>query len=188
MLAHGHVPLEEYTNGATMLRERDYLARQGYVTLHIDYRNHAQSGDDPDNGANLRVGYAIDAINAGLALQQFESVDPDRVGIIGRSMGGGVVYGAVVAKPGLFKSGRRLRARELRLHRQLQHVDAPRQRPRERRTRDHARLGTPEESPETWALTSPRTYFDRITDPILIHHGTADESCPIEWSERPWPP
>ena len=104
VLAHGHVPLEEYTNGATMLRERDYLARQGYVTLHIDYRNHAQSDDDPDNGANLRAGYAIDAINAGLALQQFESVDPDRIGIIGRSMGGGVVYGAVVAKPGLFQA------------------------------------------------------------------------------------
>ena len=47
-----------------------------------------------------------------------------------------------------------------------------------------ARLGTPEESPETWALTSPRTYFDRVTDPILIHHGTADESCPIEWSRE----
>ena len=24
----------------------------------------------------------------------------------------------------------------------------------------------------------------RITDPILIHHGTADGSCPIKWSEE----
>jgi dipeptidyl aminopeptidase/acylaminoacyl peptidase len=184
VLAHGHVPLEEYTNGATMLRERDYLAREGYVTLHIDYRNHAQSDDDPDNGANLRVGYAIDAINAGLALQQFESVDPDRVGIIGRSMGGGVVYGAVVAKPGLFKaavayapvSSDSIDNFNMWMRRDNDRESAARE--------TMARLGTPEESPETWALTSPRTYFDRITDPILIHHGTADESCPIEWSEE----
>ena len=29
---------------------------------------------------------------------------------------------------------------------------------------------------------SPRTYFGRITEPVLIHHGTDDESCPIRWS------
>jgi dipeptidyl aminopeptidase/acylaminoacyl peptidase len=29
---------------------------------------------------------------------------------------------------------------------------------------------------------SPRTYFDRITEPVMIHHGTADESCSIRWS------
>ena len=184
VLAHGYVPLEEYTNGATMLRERDYLARQGYVTLHIDYRNHAQSDDDPDNGANLRVGYAIDAINAGLALQQFGSVDPDRIGIVGRSMGGGVVYEAVVAKPGLFKAAV--------AYAPVSSDAVDNFNMWVRRDNDQGgdaqkimrRLGTPEQSPETWALMSPRTYFDRVTDPILIHHGTADESCPIEWSEE----
>ena len=29
---------------------------------------------------------------------------------------------------------------------------------------------------------SARTYFDRISEPVLIHHGTQDESCPIRWS------
>ncbi len=184
VLAHGYVPLEEYTNGATMLRERDYLARHGYVTLHIDYRNHAQSDDDPDNGANLRVGYAIDAINAGLALQQFGSVDPDRIGIVGRSMGGGVVYEAVVAKPGLFKAAVAYAPVS------SDAVDNFNMWVRRDNDQDGdaqkiiRRLGTPEQSPETWALMSPRTYFDRVSDPILIHHGTADESCPIEWSQE----
>ena len=68
VLAHGYVDPAVYTNGETMLRERDRLARQGYVTLHIDYRNHAQSDKDPRNDANLRAGYTVDAINAGLAL------------------------------------------------------------------------------------------------------------------------
>ncbi|GAA6525545.1 hypothetical protein IDVR_13400 [Intrasporangium sp. DVR] len=182
VLAHGYVPIEEYTNGATMLRERDYLARQGYVTLHIDYRNHAQSDDDPDNGAALRLGYAVDAINAGLALQQFEAVDPDRIGIIGRSMGGGVVYNALVARPGLFKAGVAYSPVSSdtvdNFNRWVRRDDD-----REGDARAVLRrLGTPERAPETWARTSPRTYFDRITDPILIHHGTEDEDCPIRWS------
>ena len=53
-----------------MSRERDYLARQGYLTLLVDYRNHALSSKDPDADANLRLGYAVDVINAAKALQQ----------------------------------------------------------------------------------------------------------------------
>lgn len=42
--------------------------------------------------------------------------------------------------------------------------------------------GAPERRPEFWREASPRNYFDRVTEPLLIHHGTADESCPIRWS------
>ena len=104
VLAHGYVDPAVYTNGETMLRERDHLARHGYVTLHIDYRNHAQSAKDPNNDANLRAGYTVDAINAGLALKQARFVDPSRLALIGRSMGGGVVYTALVVRPGLFRA------------------------------------------------------------------------------------
>jgi dipeptidyl aminopeptidase/acylaminoacyl peptidase len=31
---------------------------------------------------------------------------------------------------------------------------------------------------------SASTFFARVTEPILIHHGTADESCPIAWSRE----
>lgn len=42
--------------------------------------------------------------------------------------------------------------------------------------------GAPEDSPDFWRRVSPRPYFGAITEPILIQHGTADESCPYEWS------
>ena len=44
------------------------------------------------------------------------------------------------------------------------------------------RHGTPQQEPEFYRGLSPRTYFDRITEPIMIHHGMSDESCPIAWS------
>nr|MBA2768850.1 prolyl oligopeptidase family serine peptidase [Sporichthyaceae bacterium] len=45
-----------------------------------------------------------------------------------------------------------------------------------------ARHGSPEGNPRFWREVSPRTYVDRITEPVLIHHGTSDDSCPIRWS------
>jgi dipeptidyl aminopeptidase/acylaminoacyl peptidase len=46
-----------------------------------------------------------------------------------------------------------------------------------------AKLGTPESAPQAWAQASPRTFFGRITEPLQIHHGTADLTCPIAWTE-----
>jgi dipeptidyl aminopeptidase/acylaminoacyl peptidase len=184
VLAHGYVDPGQYSNGETMLRERDYLARQGYVTLHIDYRNHAQSSKDPDNDANLRTGYAIDAINAALALKAYPAVDRERVALIGRSMGGGVVFSALVAKPGVF------RAAVAYAPVSSDSIDNFNRWVRRDSSRGGAaravlaRLGTPEAQPARWAATSPRTYFGRITEPLLIHHGTADEDCPLEWSRE----
>ena len=184
MLAHGYVDPAEYTNGETMLRERDYLARQGYVTLHIDYRNHAQSSKDPGNDANLRNGYTIDAINAALALKAYPAVDPERVALIGRSMGGGVVYNAIVAKPGVFQAAvayAPVSSDSVDNFNKWVRRDPSRS---GAASKVIARLGTPEAQPAKWAATSARTYFDRITEPLMIHHGTIDEDCPLAWSRE----
>ena len=44
--------------------------------------------------------------------------------------------------------------------------------------------GSPEEAPEFWNRISSKNYFDNITAPIQIHHGTADESVEIKWSDE----
>ncbi|GAA3695388.1 alpha/beta fold hydrolase [Terrabacter ginsenosidimutans] len=184
VLAHGYVDPATYTNGETMLRERDHLARQGYVTLHIDYRNHAQSDKDPRNDANLRAGYTVDAVNAGLALQKVAYVDPDRLAIVGRSMGGGVVYNVLVVRPGLFRAAVAYAPVSSDT---VDNFDKWVRRDASRAGAARAvidRLGTPEANPTAWAATSPRTYFGRITEPLLIHHGTADEDCPLSWSRE----
>lgn len=103
VLAHGYIDPDVYVNGQGLLREQDYLARAGYVVLHVDYRNHAQSGNDPRSDVRLRVGYTEDVINAVLAVKQsrLPFLDREQVGLLGRSMGGGVVYNVLVAQPGL---------------------------------------------------------------------------------------
>ncbi|HEU4491193.1 MAG TPA: prolyl oligopeptidase family serine peptidase [Jiangellales bacterium] len=186
VLNHGYIDPAVYTNGRGLRREQDYLARAGFVVLHTDYRNHAQSDDDSGNDLRLRLGYAEDAINAVLALRGsgLPYVDGGRIGMLGRSMGGGVTYQALVAQPGLVDAAVVYAPVSSDA---VDNFDRWTRGQAERRALADevvAAYGAPEDAPEFWREVSPRTYFDRVTEPVLIHHGTADESCPIAWSEE----
>ena len=54
VLAHGYIDPAIYVSGQGMTRERGYLASQGFVAFHVDYRNHAGSDDDPLAARRLR--------------------------------------------------------------------------------------------------------------------------------------
>jgi dienelactone hydrolase len=103
VLAHGYIDPSYYVRGQGMTRERGYLAERGYVALHVDYRNHAESGADPSSERNADLGYAVDVVNAVEALRRSDAVPiaDDRVALMGGSMGGAVVHNALVIRPGL---------------------------------------------------------------------------------------
>ncbi|HEU0041779.1 MAG TPA: alpha/beta fold hydrolase [Jiangellaceae bacterium] len=181
VLNHGYIDPDVYTNGRGLRREQDYLARRGFAVLHTDYRGHAQSDDDPDAEIELRLGYTEDVINAVLAIKSSELpyLDDERIGLLGRSMGGGITYNALVARPGLVDAAvvyAPVSSNTADNFNRWTREDSA------LATQIIAAYGSPEESPDFWQQVSPVTYFDRITEPILIHHGTADESCPIAWS------
>ena len=106
VLAHGYIDPAFYERGQGMTRERGYLASRGYIALHVDYRNHAESDDDPRYQVRMRLGYSADVINAVKALQASGDVPvaDDRIALFGRSMGGGVILKALVAEPGLVRA------------------------------------------------------------------------------------
>ncbi|MGH3368031.1 MAG: alpha/beta hydrolase family protein [Nocardioidaceae bacterium] len=186
VLNHGYIDPPAYYSGQGLSREQDYLARAGYVVLHTDYRNHASSDKAPASNRRLRLGYTVDVINALRALERssLPYVDRDRLGYVGRSMGGGVTLNALVVRPGLvdtavvyapvssdtvdnFERWIRGDPEQARLTRAI-----------------IGRYGAPERSPRFWRDVSPVTFFDRITAPVLVHHGTADLTCPIRWSRE----
>lgn len=184
VLAHGYINPETYFPGQGMPREHDYLARAGYVVLHTDYRGHASSDDDPDADYELRLPYAIDVINAALAVREsrISFLDKDRIGLLGRSMGGGVALNALVAQPGVFDAAV--------IYASVSSLAAENWRQFYRRSDDRAGVnrriertyGLPDQSPDFWRAASARTYFSRVTEPIQVHHGLDDETCPIAWS------
>jgi dipeptidyl aminopeptidase/acylaminoacyl peptidase len=183
VLGHGYIDPAIYTSGRGLKREQDYLANQGYIVLHTDYRNHAGSDDDPENSNNLRIGYTIDVIAAAKALKASElpQVDVNQIGYLGRSMGGGIGYNVAAVAPNEFD------AIVLYAPVSANYVDNFNKWGRGNPDIENpivARHGSPEETPKFWAGISAENYFDRIDDPIMIHHGTNDESCKVAWSER----
>jgi fermentation-respiration switch protein FrsA (DUF1100 family) len=44
-------------------------------------------------------------------------------------------------------------------------------------------FGTVEENPAFWASIDPNSYLTELSGPVQLHHGTADESVPVEYSE-----
>jgi dipeptidyl aminopeptidase/acylaminoacyl peptidase len=183
VLAHGYIDPAVYVTGQGLVREQDFLARQGYVTLHVDYRNHAGSEDDPTSDTRLRLGYTEDVINAVLALRRGPRfVDDERIGLLGRSMGGGVVYNVLVVRPGLVDAAvvfAPVSSDTVDNFDRWIRNDPGRS---SLASRIIARYGSPEQEPAFWRAASPRTYFDRVEEPLLVHHGTSDDSCPISWS------
>ncbi|CCK25840.1 peptidase S9 prolyl oligopeptidase active site domain-containing protein [Streptomyces davaonensis JCM 4913] len=184
VLAHGYIDPAVYTTGRGLAREQDLLAREGYVVLHSDYRNHARSDDDPDNNVNLRLGYTSDVIGAVLALRGSgrPEIDPDRIGLLGRSMGGGVVYNTLVVAPGLVDAAVVFAPVSGRPQDNIDRFQRGEGDPIAAEI--DAAHGTPEENPEFWRNVSPLTFVHRVTEPLLIHHGTADDTCPLAWSKR----
>jgi dipeptidyl aminopeptidase/acylaminoacyl peptidase len=185
VLNHGYIDPDSYFPGQGMPREHDYLARHGYVVLHTDYRGHASSDNDPNVDYELRLPYAVDTINAVKAVKssKLPYLDKNRVGWLGRSMGGGVTLTALVAQPGLVDAAV--------IYASVSSLAADNRkqfyRPSEDRSKTNRRIartyGLPDKSPDFWSAASARPYLDRVTEPLLVHHGARDDTCPIRWSE-----
>lgn len=183
---HGYIDPDVYVNGQGLRREQDSVARRGYVVVHVDYRNHAESGKDPDADMKLRLGYVRDSVNALAAIRaaRLPQVDGERAAMLGRSMGGSVTIGAAVAYPELFDAYVMFAPTSSDAVDNFNKWTRGQSERRALADRIVKAYGSPESNPAFWDAVSPVTYVDRVAAPVLIHHGTRDDTCPIEWSER----
>lgn len=188
---HGFIPPEQYRTTERYVAYVDNLARAGYIVLRSDYRGHGFSEGEATGGYSSPA-YTVDVLNAVAAIKAYPDADPNRIGMWGHSMGGqitlramvvsedikaGVIWGGVVASyPELVYNWRRPE-------------DGPTRTPDPtrpwRRWREELidTYGTPEENPAFWASISPNAYLADLSGPIQLHHGGADHSVPVEFSE-----
>lgn len=182
MLNHGYIDPAVYTNGRGLKREQDYLAKRGYVVIHSDYRNHAESSKDPDEDYNFRLGYIEDVVNGIYAVKaaNLPYVNKDKIGMLGHSMGGGITLGILTTQPDLVNAAVLFAPVSASAKENFDQYTADNPDVAARVTALH---GTPETKPEVWQNVSPQTFLTNIKTPLMVHHGTIDESTPLRWSD-----
>jgi len=177
ILNHGLIQSEVYFSGRGSKREQDFFARNGYITIHPDYRGLASSSPNPALHHDFYEGYAQDVQALIDALKKTDTslIDTDRIGMWGHSMGGGIAARAMV------------RSHDIRAYVLFAPISADAEDNFYELTDEevewlHGEYG-PAGSP-LYRKISPISYFADVAAPVQLHHGTDDRDVPIVFSER----
>jgi len=185
---HGYIPPSQYRTTERYVAYQDGFARNGYITFKSDYRGHGSSEGQP-SGAYGSPDYTVDVLNALASLARFPDADPERMGMWGHSMGGSITLRSMVINPsikaGVIWAGVVAPYSDLLSRWRRPNSPTPVVPSSARRWRDNfvATYGSPEANPAFWDSISPNAYLGDVSGPIQIHHGSADTSVPIEFSE-----
>lgn len=174
---HGYAPYNKYDPFNTSQDFADFFAENQFIVIHPGLRNYPPS----DPGDNLlRVGMTIDAMNL-IALvkakndlpTELASVNPDKLGVWGMSMGGEIALRLLTISPDIKAAVlySTFSGNEERNSRQLYKV-----------LRDEQFQKDAEVPLEILDRISPMYFYHQIKSAVQINHGTKDKTAPISWA------
>ena len=201
LMNQGFFSRSVYRSGDGTDRASAFLAEHGDITLSSDYRSW---GDSDVGNSFFYSGLVIDVVNLINAIPSIKAADPERVGMWGHSMGGGVTMKVLAVDP-------RIKAAVLYSPVSADFVDVierwgpgcfgdvaqgelivgcnssdviPDDLPREMQDAYFFAAS----DPDTLREISPFYHLDHVDVPIQIHYGTEDgkylSGTPPQWSVK----
>jgi dipeptidyl aminopeptidase/acylaminoacyl peptidase len=174
---HGYIDPALYNTLDYTTHYADALAAAGYVVFHPNLRGY-QPSDDGDN--LFRVGMATDVLNLIELIQTqaggtdpLANADPNLIGLWGHSMGGGISTRVLTVSPDVKAAVLygAMSGDEQKNYTAIWDWSG--------NTRGMEELSIPGEALQR---ISPMYFFQNITAPVSIHHGSADALVPPDWS------
>ncbi len=149
-----------------------YMARRGYVVFSLDNRGVIRQGKAFQDAAYLKLGQ-IEMADQMVGVDWLRSqsfVDPERIGIFGWSYGGYMALMTVAQYPGEFAASVAVApVTDWSLY-DTHYTERY--------------LSTPQDAPDVYRRGNVLTYAHRISDPMMLIHGMADDNVLFTHSTR----
>ena len=212
VLNHGYHLPSTYSTTENYIAFMDVLSRSGYIVFKPDYRAHGKSeGPRPVGGGYGSPDYMVDVLNAVASLKAYQDADPERIGMVGHSMGGAITLRAMVVskdiKAGVIWSGvvapySTLTYRWNRSVTLTVTAPAPTSPSSTPSTTPSAtvtgfrgsvsswaadifsKYGSPEQNPAFWDSISPSAHLTELSGPLQLQAAKGDTQVPYIWSEE----
>ena len=180
VVIHGYVNIADYETLDYTTDAADRLTQSGYIILHPNLRDYPPS----DQGDNLfRVGMAVDVLNL-IALIKSGAMPPelsstassDQIGLWGHSLGGNITLRVLAVSSDvkaavIYASISGDEAKNAALFSSIIPNNPQLQ----------TELATP---PTVLQSISSSYYYEGITSPVQLYHGTRDSAVPVAWAQE----
>lgn len=178
VLAHGHIPPKAYSTERNYRLVSQYYAKGGFLVVKPDYRGHGRSQGDSEGTASWIFDYTVDSLNLTKEIKSIPDADSHNIFLYGHSMGGEIALRALMVDSNTFKGATLWAAMSEDFPENLMYYVG---RSADGRKRFQSRIDEVF-TEDQYKILSLSPYLDSIKTPLLIHHGTSDESVPYSWS------
>jgi dipeptidyl aminopeptidase/acylaminoacyl peptidase len=175
---HGYIPPAQYSTVNSYKNTSAFYANSGFLVFKPDYRGHDNSEGESVRPLS-RTQYALDVLNLIAGIDSIPEANPASIFLYGHSMGGEVSLIVSALNPSI--KGVSLWAPAVTSYPESINYFSRRQRPTPTSFEDVIAATQKLVSQYGSAAFSSFENLNKLSVPLLVHHGTADESVPYEW-------